>query len=192
MSDIPRGLCQCGCGAPVGLAKCNNPSRGWVKGEPLRYLQGHACRKPAKTLGDLMGNTDGSITGCSEWRGPYNEHGYGYIVKNRRVVRVHREVWELTNGRIPEGLIIRHKCDNPKCCKVEHLELGTKRDNTQDMLARGRVSSGGMHATAKLTDAQALDIRQSRGATKDLADYYKVSTTTIRNIRSRISWKYLE
>lgn len=34
-------ICQCGCGQPTRLAPVNDRSKGWVKGEPLRYLKGH-------------------------------------------------------------------------------------------------------------------------------------------------------
>lgn len=44
MSDIPIGLCQCGCGNPTRIAARNNTSRGHVKGQPRRYLPGHNAR----------------------------------------------------------------------------------------------------------------------------------------------------
>jgi len=35
------GLCQCGCGDPAPIAKFTKVSRGFRKGEPQRYIQGH-------------------------------------------------------------------------------------------------------------------------------------------------------
>jgi hypothetical protein len=55
------------------------------------------------------------------------------------MVRAHRAAWILANGPVPEGLIVRHKCDNPLCVNVGHLELGTFKDNTNDMISRGRM-----------------------------------------------------
>lgn len=43
--EIPPGLCQCGCGKPTRIAERTRASRGWVKGEPLRFVPGHADRK---------------------------------------------------------------------------------------------------------------------------------------------------
>ena len=38
-------LCECGCGQPTPLATRNRAERGWVKGEPLRYINGHHGRR---------------------------------------------------------------------------------------------------------------------------------------------------
>jgi len=54
------------------------------------------------------------------------------------VIRTHRLAWELANGPIPDGLSVLHHCDNPPCCNVEHLFLGTQTDNHADMVAKGR------------------------------------------------------
>ena len=37
-------LCECGCGEPAPIARSSNVSRGWIKGEPLRFRQGHGMR----------------------------------------------------------------------------------------------------------------------------------------------------
>ena len=77
--------------------------------------------------------------GCEVWTGELNEKGYGRRRfrdgKNRRI---HRVVWELRNGPIPDGLLVCHRCDNPPCCNPEHLFLGTHADNVLDMMAKGR------------------------------------------------------
>lgn len=39
-------LCECGCGQPTKLATQNNTKRGWVKGQPLRFIHNHHGRKP--------------------------------------------------------------------------------------------------------------------------------------------------
>lgn len=40
-NDIPYGYCQCGCGQKTSIAPHNRAARGWIKGEPLRFLPGH-------------------------------------------------------------------------------------------------------------------------------------------------------
>jgi hypothetical protein len=54
------------------------------------------------------------------------------------MIAAHRFVWELTNGPIPDGYCICHRCDNPNCVRPEHLFLGTVVDNNRDRHAKGR------------------------------------------------------
>lgn len=84
---------------------------------------------------------DVSPAGCWEWRGTRNEIGYGLmnlVRKGHSDTRVHRLMFERFVAPIPEGLVVRHKCDNPPCCNPAHLELGTQADNVNDMKVRGR------------------------------------------------------
>lgn len=72
-------------------------------------------------------------------------HIYGVMSRGRRgegLIRTHRYSWELHNGSIPEGLCALHRCDEPLCVRPDHLFLGTLKDNTQDMVTKGRASGG--------------------------------------------------
>lgn len=40
-SEIPKGLCQCGCGGTTSIAKKNRYDMGHVKGQPVRFLPNH-------------------------------------------------------------------------------------------------------------------------------------------------------
>lgn len=74
-------------------------------------------------------------SGCLEWNGNRNEHGYG--IYNH--VRVHRLVVEHHTGKqLPDDVVVRHTCDNPPCGRRDHLLLGTHIDNTADMVERRR------------------------------------------------------
>lgn len=104
---------------------------------------GYAVPRRDWTVADVLDDTgwDISPAGCWEWRGARNELGYGTLTLHRKGLynaRVHRLMHERFVGPIPDGMVIRHKCDNPPCSNPDHLELGTKADNTQDMMERGR------------------------------------------------------
>jgi hypothetical protein len=75
---------------------------------------------------------------CVEWQGARMARGYGRLRVNGRQMLAHRVAWERANGPIPEGYVICHRCDNPPCVNVDHLFLGTQRDNVYDMCAKGR------------------------------------------------------
>jgi hypothetical protein len=53
-------------------------------------------------------------------------------------VGAHRASWILTNGPIPEGQHVLHRCDNPPCVRPQHLWLGIELDNAHDRQAKGR------------------------------------------------------
>ena len=61
---------------------------------------------------------------------------YTVLSGNRKA---HRVQWEKFRGPVPEGMQVLHTCDTPGCINIEHLFLGTARDNMQDMSAKGRM-----------------------------------------------------
>jgi hypothetical protein len=78
---------------------------------------------------------------CWPWLAARNELGYGvfWVCAPRRFsVLAHHMAWELTNGPIPPGKLICHRCDNPPCCNPRHGFVGVHTDNMADMKRKGR------------------------------------------------------
>lgn len=84
---------------------------------------------------------------CWLWTAGTLPSGYGKVyvyegVRKYRTAGAHRIAWELTNGDIPSGLQVLHRCDQPACCNPAHLWLGTPLDNMRDRDRKGRSRFG--------------------------------------------------
>jgi hypothetical protein len=78
-------------------------------------------------------------TGCWLWTGAYTWNGYGrFHLIGKGVVRAHRHSYEMKCGKIPEGLVACHKCDQPACCNPDHIFIGTQQDNVDDREYKNR------------------------------------------------------
>lgn len=119
MSANPSGLCMCGCGQPTQLARMNDRSKGWIKGEPLKLIKGHAIK------GDQNGKSLSS-------RGNRTMSSHGYVVvrigsKQRKYEHV--LVAELALGRE----LVNHGRGHPESEVVHHIN-GVKTDNRPENL----------------------------------------------------------
>lgn len=81
-----------------------------------------------------------SLSGCWNWSSYTDAKGYGDVQFRGRVHKAHRVSYLIHKGEIPVGLLVRHRCDNPRCINPDHLEVGTPADNSRDMVERGRVN----------------------------------------------------
>lgn len=79
---------------------------------------------------------------CWIWTGAKQGHGYGCFRVGDKRIGAHRYSYQIHNGDIPDGLFVCHTCDNMFCVNPEHLWLGTAKQNTSDMLRKGRGKLG--------------------------------------------------
>lgn len=187
-----------GCGVKVSAKDlCNKHYQRMIRGVPMA---GSAKRTLRQRLKEKIKVDPES--GCFIWlgaksggpRGSLN-HKYGYIRVDGKSLRAHRVMYEIEKGSIPDGLILRHTCDNPLCVNPAHLLPGTQFNNVQDMISRNRDRHPVGEANhSKLTEANVLSIKceAAKGASRmDLAEKYGVHIVTIGNIISGKKWAYL-
>jgi hypothetical protein len=130
---------------------------------------------------------------CWIWTASVLKTGYGCIRIDKKTVRAHRVAYELSVGPIPEGALLRHTCDNPRCVNPHHLLLGDKRSNTQDAMERGQHVLGERHYKAKLSnaDVRAIRAKLAAGATgRSLARQFGVTESSISQIKSGNKRRY--
>jgi hypothetical protein len=132
--------------------------------------------------------------GCWMWTGSMGAQGYGVIKRAGRFSGAHRISYELNVGEIPEGLIVRHRCDNPSCVRPDHLELGTRADNARDKMLRSRQARGSQHGWSKLNDEQVAEVRQlyqSGESCNGIAQRFDMSPEAIYNVVIGKSYAHL-
>jgi hypothetical protein len=129
---------------------------------------------------DLFAHTIEDENGCWIWQRSCYRNGYGQTQRNKKKLQAHRLAYCLHRGLDLddiEGQVVRHSCDVRNCINPEHLLLGTKQNNTHDMVFRNR------HGFRKLTDAQCAEIKKSSETGVSLARKYNVSTSLVSMIR---------
>lgn len=99
-------------------------------------------------------------------------------------------------GPIGKNLFILHKCDRARCWCPSHLYQGTKSQNRQDAINRGRANllRGENSPSAILTEEQVLDIKRRirNGASNiPLSRIFNVSSKVISNIRLGLTWRHV-
>lgn len=156
---------------------------------------------------------------CWPWLGTKMAGGYGLFDRRkggqRICVRSHRLAYTLMRGSIPEGEIIRHECDNPPCCNPFHLKTGLPKDNSNDMIERGRhwtklrpesiprgeshwskrngvdtMARGEHHAKSKLSWGDVQKIREDAGKTsqRTWAKQFGVTQAAIWHVLHGTHW----
>lgn len=130
---------------------------------------------------DLSGN-------CWNWQASKNENGYGYVRAYGKTCYAHRIAYTLIYGPIPEGFVVCHKCDNPSCVNPGHFFLGTSKENTEDMMTKGRYGrhkvlnthcKQGHEFTEENTYMAKPNVRQCRICMRNSAKkYYEKKTST--------------
>lgn len=138
-----------------------------------------------------------NANGCVEWMGTRSSRHYGrvYLPSGwHTATRVH---WTAKRGPIPDGGYVCHHCDHRPCVRIEHLFLGSQRDNMRDCAAKGRNwhRGGEENPSARLNEDRVREIlhRLAAGEGQNaLSREFGVSSSLVNRISLRLNWKNVE
>lgn len=138
--------------------------------------------------------------GCWDWSGDINKCGYAHIKIGGRTesksYNAHRIAYLVYKGKIQDGLVVCHTCDNRLCCNPEHLFLGTHLDNMRDMISkkRERFLKGADCPWAKLREYHILTIldfiRYGMNC-GEIARLFNITRGQIQEIKSGRKWGHI-
>lgn len=160
-------------------------------------------RKSAQKRVDKFWSKVDKTDKCWLWIAFRNPKGYGqFKPPGQNPKLAHRVSWEMVNGKIPPGMFVCHKCDNPPCVNPEHLYIGTPADNTRDMKNRGRQQwfgnydrRGSRNYAAKLTEVDIPIIcimnKKLGLSPTEISRKFDVNATTIVRILSGAGWAHV-
>ena len=128
---------------------------------------------------------------CWVYKGSVKYDGYPSFSLNGKSVGGHRFCYMVFHGPIAEDLVVRHRCDNPRCVNPYHLETGTQQDNMRDKFVRGRTAKGTSNGNAKLTEDDVRKIVEDKRYYWEIAKDYGVHSDSIKNIKTGKNWSHV-
>lgn len=141
----------------------------------------------------------GNIDQCWQWMAGRSKGGYGQFNILGKTKAVHRFVFIQLFDEPKAGLCVLHKCDNRSCVNPNHLFTGTKKDNYDDMVSKGRSNHpgapGSKNGNAKLSEEHISVIknRLGKGETlKSIGESFGVNLSVIWGIKVGRGWKHVK
>lgn len=131
-------------------------------------------------------------SGCWLWTGAVGSGGYGQLWMHGRLTLAHRVSYEIFVQKPDPGTAVCHTCDNRLCVNPAHLFLGTRADNSADMVAKNRQSKGEQRHNSKISPITVRAILASSLSDTEWAAKLGVTKGTINHIRHRRNWRHVE
>jgi len=155
------------------------------------YNAGYTDHKIDHILTNIDYKVDGSE--CWRWTASLDSKGYGQLTgpTPNTIMRAHRVVFQLFNGKIENDLHVLHSgyCVGEhglgRCCvNPSHLRLGTHSDNMLDVWKHGT-------GNGVLQECDVVDIYTSNMSQAECSRKYKVDKSVIAHVRERRTWKWV-
>lgn len=188
------------------LGACHPPRKCKIEGCKKKHESKGYCRthgynnakygnpiRIAETLKERLSRSTIIISpsDCHLWTGALIKKGYGVMLFRGGHRYAHRSSYEVYKGEIPKGMFVCHSCDVRNCINPSHLWLGTAKDNSQDMIKKGRRKIG--YRNLKLTSLEVMEIRKLAGqfSHKEIGLMFNVSASNIGSIINRKTWIHI-
>lgn len=130
-------------------------------------------------------------TGCYLWSaGRVGSMGYGKYYHEGRQRPAHVVAFTVGGGVLTEDRPrVLHACDQPLCCRWDHLSAGSQGENIHQMMARGRLVIGvKMKISATIADLIRVEYSQGGVSQKALGVRYGISESMVCHIVNRRRW----
>lgn len=125
---------------------------------------------------------------CWPWHGSTNK-GYGQLSVNGKPKPAHRVSWEIHKSTIPDGMLVRHLCNNPNCVNPNHLMLGTHKENSNDSIVSNRTGFKG-NALLNSREVKLIKACLSFGlSVSNISNICGVDYRCISNIKNNKTYK---
>lgn len=146
-------------------------------------------------------------TPCWLWTGSKSGSGYGQFWNGKRTIPAH---WFLVCDFMPSGKEACHRCDTKLCVNPDHIFIGSRQDNEQDKVSKGRhnttpgcramlrirsLKTGSQNHEAKLLESEVQVIKAIKpayGLGRILAKRFGVSETVISGIWKGKRWPQVQ
>ena len=154
-----------------------------------------------KTVARFWSKVDrsGGPEACWLWTAFRDPAGYGRLKVGSASRLAHRVSFVISNGEIPHGLGVCHRCDVRCCVRPAHLFTGTHAENIADRCAKGRTSRqgapvGARNGNAAIDDRIVREIRQlaAEGMRhREISEMFGVHRMTVRRVVFRECWGHV-
>jgi hypothetical protein len=141
MSNIPLGICQCGCGEQTRIAPVNDKSKGWTKGVPVSYVKGHSAKSLSKSGSD-----------SHNWKGGRTNSSHGYVVvtdESGEKIYEHILVAQRILGRVLRFFGVGDGNNEV----VHHIDGDKKNNAPKNLLICTHAYHVALHARLELSEA---------------------------------------